>query len=218
MSTRTPVVFDLDGTLIDSLPNIAEAANTLLAEHALPPLPSTTIASFVGLGEQVFLDKLIVAGGLEVDARNALLQRFMVLYKEVSANTVLFEGVLDALQRLREMGVPMGLCTNKPGGPTEVVLRATGLDALLDVVVAGDTLPVRKPDPAPLLRAFADLGAETGLYVGDNDVDAQTAQNAKVPFALYAHGIRTSPIDSLKHDLLIEDFSVLPATYSKIFA
>ncbi len=210
------VVFDLNGTLIDSLPTITQTANSLLSENGLPDLSSQVVGSFVGLGEQVFLDRLIAATALEAGNRPALMERFIAIYKEVSQDTHLFAGVREALDQFAADGVPMGLCTNKPGGPTEVVLQTTDLARYFDVVAAGDTLPVRKPDPAPLHHAFEAIGA--GVYVGDSETDAKTAEAASVPFVLFTEGIRVSPLSDIPHDAAFDRFDLLPAVISSLKA
>lgn len=204
------VVFDLDGTLIDSLPDIAAAANALLADHGLDPLPTAQIGSFVGMGERVFLDRLIAATALEADQYDPLMDQFMTLYKGSTGLTTVFPGVVDAVMRLKAEGFKLGICTNKPGGPLEAVLEAVDLGKWFDVIIAGDSLPVRKPDPAPLRLAFERMAVTEGIYVGDSDVDAETAQRAGVPFALFTEGIRTKPIDAIPHDRAFERFTDLP--------
>ncbi len=205
------VVFDLDGTLIDSLPDIAAAANTLLADHGLPSLPQSQIGSFVGMGERVFLDRLIAATALDVAAYDALMGEFITHYKASTGLTTVFPGALDAVKALKAEGYKLGICTNKPGGPLAAVLDALDLTKWFEVIIAGDTLPVRKPDPAPLHLAFERMEASLGVYVGDSDVDAETAQRAGVPFAFFTEGIRTKPIDAIPHDRAFDQFEDLPS-------
>lgn len=203
------IVFDLDGTLVDSLPEIAAAANAVMAARGLPDLPLRQVARFVGLGEQVFVDRMIAAVGIDLADRPDVMQRFMAAYKIASQSSSLMPGVATALEALKARGVPMGLCTNKPGGPLQAVLDSAGLRQFLAAIVAGDTLKVRKPDPAPLLLAFDQLGAQPGLYVGDSETDAETAQRAGIPFALYTEGIRQKAVDEIPHDIAFSDFARL---------
>lgn len=204
------VVFDLDGTLIDSLPDVTNAANALLADKGLPPLPQATVRGFIGLGERVFLDRLIGATDLDVADYDDLMGQFIAHYKKSTGATVVFPGVLDVLASLRSDGVRLAICTNKPMGPLRAVLDALDLERWFDAVVAGDSLPNRKPDPAPLRHAFAQIGATEGVYVGDSDVDAATARNAGVPFAFFTEGICTVPIAEIPHDRAFSDFAELP--------
>lgn len=204
------VVFDLDGTLIDSLPGIAQAANTLLSEEGRPALPQGQVAGFVGLGELVFLERLIAAGGLDPSAFDRLLDRFIVHYKAAAEMTQLFPGAREALSTLKADGWAIGLCTNKPTDPLRAVMDHLDLTGVFDTIVAGDTLERRKPDPAPLRHAFNGLGAEKGVYVGDSPVDAETARAACVPFVLFTEGIRTVPQSDIPHERAFDDFSQLP--------
>ena len=205
-----PVVFDLDGTLIDSLPNITDAANALLAGEGLPPLKAETVRTFVGLGEQVFMDRLIAATDLASNDRARLMPIFIAAYNRAAEDTRLFDGARAMLDELRNAGHPLGLCTNKPGEPLRHTLAAANLDTTFDIVVAGDTLPNRKPDPAPLRHILAELGATTCIYVGDSETDAETAARARVPFILYTEGIRVSPVEDIPHAATFNDFRALP--------
>lgn len=213
-----PVVFDLDGTLIDSLPGIAGSANALLGEQGLAALPRNVVAGFVGLGEQVFLDRLIAATDLDPRQRPALMERFIHHYMAAARGTRLFDGVAEMLDTLAGAGVAMGLCTNKPAAPLAPVLQETGLAHRFGVVVAGDTLPQRKPDPAPLLHAFEVLGQGPGLYVGDSEVDAETARRAGMAFALYTGGIRQTPVADIPHQAAFDDFSNVPVILARLCA
>ncbi len=213
-----PVVFDLDGTLIDSLPDVTKTVNLLMAEEGQPPLEMSVVNTFVGSGERVLMDRLIAATAFHPDDFDRLLPRFIAHYKTAALDTKLFPGARAALDRLRAAGVPIGLCTNKPRAPLEPTLAAAGLENVFGVVVAGDDLPLRKPDPAPLFHCFQALGAETGIYVGDSEVDAETAKRAGVPFVIYAHGIRVSPLEDIPHDVAFEDFTKLDAILAELGA
>lgn len=206
----TPVIFDLDGTLIDSLPGITDAANAVLAEHNLPTVSTSLTKGFVGSGERVFIERLIAATELDPTQFDAHVARLIVHYKEAARHTRLMPGVRDALSTLKAEGYPLGLVTNKPRAPLGPTLEAAGLSEDFEVFLAGDDLARRKPDPLPLRTAIEQLGANTGLFVGDSDIDAQTAQNADVPFVLYTEGIRTTPIERLPHEAAFDDFSKLP--------
>ncbi|MCK0148744.1 phosphoglycolate phosphatase [Marivita sp. S6314] len=204
------IVFDLDGTLIDSLPDITHSANALLAEHGQPALPKPQVAGFVGFGVKVFMERLIAATELRSEDYDALMTRFMAFYVKATDHTELYPHVLETLQVLRDAGYALGLCTNKPGAPMAAVLDAVGLTEFLGATVAGDTLALRKPDPAPVRHAFDLLGATEGVYVGDSIVDARAAQAARVPFALFSEGIRVTPLDDVPHDAMFDDFRQLP--------
>jgi phosphoglycolate phosphatase len=215
VTARRPLVFDLDGTLVDSLPGIAAAANALLAGEGLQPLPKAQIGGFVGHGERVFLQRLMAAAGLPEAEFDRLLPRFIAVYVEASRDTPLYPHVAEMLEGFRTAGVPLGLCTNKPAAPLAAVLEAPGLKGMFGAVVAGDTLPLRKPDPAPLLHVFTELGGR-GVYVGDSPVDGETARRAGVPFALFTEGIRTVPVEEIPHDRAFADMREMPGIYEAL--
>ncbi|MDR9394175.1 MAG: phosphoglycolate phosphatase [Roseovarius sp.] len=203
------VVFDLDGTLIDSLPGIAGAANDTLAEFGKAPLSQATLGTFVGHGAEVFVDRLFAATDLRAP-RADVLRAFYGHYERAGATTTLFPGVRDMLETLWACDVPVGLCTNKPSGPLDAVLDALALRGFFDAIVAGDSLPRRKPDPAPLHHAFRSLDAAPGVFVGDSDVDAETALRAGAPLVLFTEGIRHKPTSDLPHSVAFDDFAALP--------
>ncbi len=205
-----PVVFDLDGTLIDSLPNVTDAVNGLLADHALPPLTQNAVINFVGRGERVLLDRLIAATDLNEGDFDGLMAQFIEHYKRAAEDTEVFHGVHEALAELRRVGHPLALCTNKPRAPLKPTLAAAGLSDAFDVVVAGDDLPKRKPDPAPVLFIMSELGVERCVYVGDSEIDAETAERAGVPYLFFTEGICAVPITEISHAAAFGAFSELP--------
>lgn len=204
------IVFDLDGTLIDSAPNIHGIANALLAEEGAQPVSLAQTRDFVGNGAGVFVQKMRAARGIADSEQQRLLEAFVARYVDAVDLTVPYPGAVEVLSLLKAQGHRLGICTNKPMKPCRAVLAYLGLDTHFDTVWAGDSMPVSKPDPAPLLAAFAELGEGPVVYVGDSDVDAETARRAKVPFVLYTEGYRKQPVDELPHDRAFSDFAALP--------
>ena len=211
------VIFDLDGTLIDSAPDIHAAGNAVLKDEGLAPVTLDQARGFIGAGAQIYIARLITAqaGPLPDAARADLTARMLAnllhRYETAFSLTRLYPGVAETLAALRDMGLTLGLCTNKPEAPTRAVLRHFGMQDLFATIIGGDTLPVRKPDPAPLHRAMADLGVTTCLYVGDSEVDAQTAVAAGQNFALFTVGYRKTPVADLPHALAFSDYADLVA-------
>lgn len=209
------MIFDLDGTLIDSAPDIHAAGNAVLAAEGLPPVTLVQARGFIGAGAPTFVARLVAAqaGTLpeaaRADLHTRMLARFMERYETAVTLTRLYPGAVEALDALRTAGLRLGLCTNKPEGPTRAVLRHFGLTEHFDAVVGGDTLPQRKPDPAPLRRAMADLGVARCLYVGDSEIDAETAAAAGQVFALFTEGYRKTPVSELAHSFAFSDYSAL---------
>lgn len=210
----TAIVFDLDGTLIDSAPDIRAIANTVLSEHGADPISLADTRRFIGNGAAVFVERMSAARGISPDPERltAMHARFEELYLNAADHSRLFPGVTETLARLQDLGLAMGVCTNKPIAPTRFVLDHFGLAGLFSEVLGGDSLPVRKPDPEPLHAVFDALGARTGrrIYVGDSEVDAETAERAGVPFLLFTEGYRKSPVSDLPHRASFDDYRLLP--------
>lgn len=206
------ILFDLDGTLVDSAPDIHAAVNRLLQAEGEEALPFATVKRFIGNGVPTLIDRVMVARGREGDAvRARWLARFMADYEAASTDlTQPYPGVAEALAGLAAMGHGLGICTNKPERPARHVLAAFGLDGFFPVVVGGDSLPVRKPDPAPLRAAAAALGAGPVIFVGDSEVDAETAAAAGVPFLLFTEGYRKTPVETIAHRARFDGFATLP--------
>lgn len=191
------IVFDLDGTLIDSAADIAAAANATLAEVGAPPLSVEEARGFVGAGAVIFVERM--ARARQIADAASLVPSFVHHYARAVAQTEIYPGVEATLAQLKARGHRLALCTNKPQQPTQAVLAHLGWEAMFDAVFTGDSLPVRKPDPAPLLAALEALGDGLAIYVGDGEVDAQTAQSAGVPFLIFTQGYRTTPVEELVH-------------------
>lgn len=205
----TPIVFDLDGTLIDSAPEMHAAVARMLADEGVEELTLSQIVSFVGDGLPMLVERVIRATPLDMGRHRELTDRVLGYYEAGNSHlTRLYPRVRDCIETLAGQSVPMGICTNKPLAPTRSILAHFGLDRFFSAVIGGDSLPERKPDPAPLHAAFADLGTP-GIFVGDSEVDAETAKAAGVPFALWSGGYRKGPPESLPHDFLFDDFTDL---------
>ncbi|WP_151720263.1 phosphoglycolate phosphatase [Gemmobacter serpentinus] len=208
---KPAVIFDLDGTLIDSVPDIHASANRVFAAHGQTFTPDE-VRGFVGRGAPNLLARLAESRGLPSGGafQDALLADFLTVYETAQDLTRLYPGVQQALADLEASGARLAICTNKPLGPTRAVLRHFGLDAVFPVVIGGDSLAVKKPDPAPLMAALDQLGGGPAVFVGDSEVDAETAQAARLPFLLYTEGYRKTPISALPHDVAFDDFAQLP--------
>jgi phosphoglycolate phosphatase len=215
------IIFDLDGTLVDSAPVIRDVANALLSELKLPPLDLATTKSYVGHGVAHFLSRALAHYKRNINERThaAMVVRFEEIYaaSPAAANTP-YASVDQTLRELHRRGHRLGLCTNKPGIPARAVLKAHGWTDLFDVVVAGDTLPQKKPDPTPLLHAAGALGAAPVVYIGDSEVDAATATAARMPFALFTEGYAKTRIEEIEHTLAFADWSRLPELLSTIIS
>ncbi len=209
------IVFDLDGTLIDSAPDIRMIANQVLAREGVAPLTLPQTRSFIGNGAAIFITRMMAARDLPQADHPRLLASFIDRYETAFTLTTVYDGVAEALSALTQAGFALGICTNKPLIPARAVLAHVGLQHHFAVVIGGDSLPSHKPDPAPLLRAFADLGTTGGLFVGDSEVDHETAQRAGLPFALFTEGYRKTPPEAFVQTTPFSAFRDLPALVAR---
>ncbi len=205
------IIFDLDGTVIDSAGDLHQAVNRMLADFGCPPLPLEEVRTMIGDGASMLIARALEARQCTVD-RPAALQRFLGYYAEQpAALTTLYPGVRATLDSLTARGLKLAMCTNKPAGLTRTILREFALEGYFERVIGGDSLPYRKPDPrmlTELLQAFGTPAAQS-LLVGDSEVDAATAQAATVPFALMKHGYHRGPIEAIACLAAFEDFDQL---------
>lgn len=204
------VVFDLDGTLLETLPDIARVANLVLAGEDLPPLPDSTVRTFVGNGVPVLVSRMIETTGLPASEHSRLTTAFLDLYEDATDLTHPYPGVEAALEKLTGAGLSLAICTNKPERPARAVLSAMGWGKRFDTVIGGDSLPVKKPDAAPLMAALGGVALSEALFVGDSEVDAATAEAAGIRFALFTGGYRKSPVSAIPHDHAFDHFDALP--------
>ncbi len=217
------VVFDLDGTLVDTLPDIAQALNRALVEESRAELTEAEIAPMVGDGAARLVERAFAASGPALDENTyaGLVQRFLALYSaQLSGRSAPYPGVVAALEALRADGLRLGVCTNKPLGLSRTLLADLDLARFFATVCGGDSLAVKKPDGRHLLAPIADLGAraETAVMVGDNANDVAAARAAQVPVLLVGYGYSTSPVRTLGADALIDDFGELRGALSRIAA
>jgi len=182
----TPLLLDLDGTLVDSAQDLASAVNSILVELGLDPLPQATLMSFVGRGARSLVRRAIEhadpSGGVARD--EVVLRRFLGHYKKVMLqHTVPFPGVSAGLERLQAAGVPMAIVSNKPEEPTLLISEALGLSRFFGAILGGDSTDQKKPSARPLEVAAARLGVALAdcVMVGDSDVDLAAAEAAGIP-------------------------------------
>lgn len=185
------VVFDLDGTLVDSAPLVASILNGMREEQGGRPIELSYYREWSSEGGATLIGKALEVGA---DRISEFLQQFRERYFALpTPRSSVFPGVLDALTSLKARGIRLGICSNKPEHLCHKVLRETELESSFDVVVGGDTLEKRKPDRAPLLFAIDRLAVETSdvLFVGDSGIDHATSLAASVDFLLYPSGYDT---------------------------
>ncbi len=214
------VVFDLDGTLIDSVPDVRNALNSMLAGRGRRALSVEDVRLMVGEGAQVMLDRAFAAtGGPMADSKAALADYLAAYSAAPVVDTIVYPGAKAALARLAARGVNLGICTNKPEAVTRLVLNALGLTPLFSAIIGGDTLPWRKPDGRHVSATLDAMGAQPGqtaAYVGDSETDAAAARDAGLPLIAVAFGYAKDGIESLGADCIIAHFDELDAALADL--
>ena len=206
------LIFDLDGTLIDSAPDIQAAVNKMLAEEGIGPLDLATVISFIGNGMPKLVERVLHAVQLPQDRHSALYEKTLLLYNQApSALSQPYEGVIEMLEILAAQGHRLAICTNKPAEPAQQILQDFNLERFFEVVVGGDSLLGKKPNPAPLQHCVTRLGASAALYIGDSEVDYETAQRAQIPFIFFTGGYRNASAAFFQNAHHIDQFSALTA-------
>ncbi len=214
MSQHWPraVVFDLDGTLVDSAPDIAAALNVALRQAGLKALPLDLVTSFVGSGARLLIGRgLVACGEAASEGRiDAVYSQFLAAYEREPARlTTAYPGALEVLERLKTADVNLGICTNKPAGLTTAVLERLSLTPFFGSIVAADgSLPL-KPAPDMLRKGLQelDVAAEQAVMVGDSAADTGVAKAAGVRSIILEHGYSHAPVRSLGADVVIAGFA-----------
>lgn len=212
---RHILAFDLDGTLIDSAPDLAGAVNALFGELNLPAVELEHIRRWVGDGAPILLQRALAHVGAKQTSAE-LFPRFTVHYGDNAVKlTTVYPAVAETLAELAALGCRMGVCTNKPFKATMQVLEAFDLARYFGAVIGGDSLPQRKPDPEPLLQVIARLGGtpDQAALIGDSAVDLATAVAAGVPGIIIPSGYGMEPPQA---EITIGGFGDLRATLERL--
>ncbi|TGY35831.1 phosphoglycolate phosphatase [Stenotrophomonas maltophilia] len=212
------VVFDLDGTLVDSAADIAEALNRTLEDWQLPRVPEATVLTWIGDGVRRLVEQAFTAAGSDADL-DAVMPGFMRHYEACLLRSPrLFEGVEAALQALRERNVTLAICTNKPSALVAPLLRHFGLQDLFALVLGGDSLAERKPSGVPLrhIAAHFGLAPQAALMVGDSITDYRAAVEAGMPVALVRYGYpRGLDLETVEAVAVVDDLRDLPGVSAR---
>jgi phosphoglycolate phosphatase len=203
------VIFDLDGTLVHSAPDIAAALNIILKAEGVPTFASEDTYRFIGRGAERLIADAFAARGrvLAADALAALTQRYLAAYAHRgSPDTTLYPGAMDMLCGLRSRGIKLAICTNKAQSLSNQVVAGLGLNSVIASVIGSDSGYGRKPAPEPLLEACRRIGVEAqeALMVGDTITDVRTAAAAMCASAVVRHGYSQQPIDALGAQVVLD--------------
>jgi phosphoglycolate phosphatase len=189
VTKRTLIVFDLDGTIIDSRQDLAESTNEMLASVGARPLATDAVTAMVGDGAKMLVARALRAAAPEADLATAL-ERFREIYdRRLLIHTRPYDGI-PAVLRAAAARAALAVLTNKPEAPARRLLDAFGLTTCFAHVIGGDSGFPRKPDPAGLLHVMIDLGTTPRhtLVIGDSNVDAETARSARASFCAAEYG------------------------------
>lgn len=211
----TALIFDFDGTLIDSAPDLAAAANRMLPPLGRREVDVKEVQLMIGDGVPKLVERCFEATGdiPPEDEFQKHVAAFIADYEPRSAElTRPYDGAIDVLESLQAKGIKLSICTNKPYGATMAILKSLKLAPYFDVVIGGDTLPgIKKPDPRHLQAALEQMGV-TALecaMVGDNHNDVMAAHGADLPVVLLSHGYTKTPVGELGGETVIDHFSDL---------
>lgn len=209
------IAFDLDGTLVDTAPDLVGALNEILFQEGLPPLPFADVRLMVGRGARALLERGFAAAGAPLDALTApkLVERFIAVYLDrIAHESAPFPGVVETLATLRRADARLVVCTNKLTRLSVALLDALSLTDAFDAVIGADLAPAAKPDPSHVLAAIAAVGGDPrrAVMVGDSINDALAAVRAKVPALMVSFGYTEEPVETLGGDRVIHSFLDVP--------
>ena len=221
MPPPSAIVFDLDGTLVDTAPDLCAALNYVLAAEGRPPVAAGEMRHMVGDGAAKLIELGLAASGAVPKAAEveAWLPVFLDYYRaHIAEHSAPYSGVRETLAQLSRRGLRLGVCTNKSYEITRLLLGELGLDDYFGAVLGGDSLSFRKPDGRHLLGVIEALGASTNdsVMVGDSANDVACARAAGVPVIAVAYGYTRLAPTELGADVLIERFAELPAALRRL--
>ena len=214
---KTLVIFDLDGTLLDSAPDLALAINLMLTDLGFEAAPEPVIRSWVGNGAQTLVSRALQYSGCDSSQDstyfNDALTIFLAHYQtHLSTHSILYKGVFDTLMQLKKNGLQLALVTNKPLRFIDPILRDFKLTDVFVIALGGDSLPVKKPHPEPLVHVCKQLGTsiEQAVMVGDSKNDILAAKAAGMQSVGLTYGYNYNEAISLQEpDVVLDDFSHL---------
>lgn len=217
------VIYDLDGTLIDSAEDMQVAVSRVLADHGLPPVTLDDVRIFMGQGSKVTMNKAFAKYGKALDdERLSAVTREFVRYYEADpvSHTTAFPGVADVVARFDRLGLKQGVCTNKFERPSRMILEHLRLMPPIADLAGADTFPVRKPDPRHILMLIERMARapDRAVMVGDSIHDVHAAHAAGLPAVLVSWGYTDVPARELGAEAVIERFDALPQALEQLAA
>jgi len=216
MFKDTTIVFDLDGTLVDTAPDLTNALNDVLTRRGFAPVSIEAIRDCVGRGARVMIEQALIRAGAQGDV-DEMLAEFLVHYEEnIACESRPFPGALAQLEGLTAQGATLAICTNKREHLSHKLLQELEIEHFFSAIAGRDTFPVAKPDPGHLTGAIALAGGDPtrSLMIGDSDVDLRTARAAAVPIVLVSFGY--GPVNGFVGEATIDHFDELEGRAAKL--
>ena len=213
------LLFDLDGTLVDSVPDLTNALNQVLGESGHAPLTPEEVKPMVGDGVPALVGRAFAARGGSAEEAAEVLPRYIAFYEANATRlTKPYPGVRETLGELRQRGYRNAICTNKLQRATVRVLRGLELDDLFDGIAGGDRYPVHKPDAGHLLELIREMGgdADRAAMIGDSENDAAAGHAAAMPVLLMRYGYARAEPETLGARAVIDHFAELPQTLERL--
>jgi len=217
--TNLSIAFDLDGTLVDTAPDLIRVLNEVIKPDGLPPVPIADARNLIGYGSMALIKKAYKTANVGLPDEHALrLQKtFLEIYADTLAqNSPPYSGVPEVLAELKRAGSRLSVCTNKPGAMARSLLKQLGLTQFFDRIVGGDDVPHNKPAAQHIFASVGHRGNRPIVMVGDGAPDANAAKAAKVPIILMSYGYSPLPIHTFGADAVLRSFRELPPALKSI--
>ncbi|WP_429910515.1 HAD-IA family hydrolase [Glycocaulis sp.] len=216
------IAFDLDGTLVDTAPDLVRALNESIAPFGLDPVPVSDVRAMVGRGARALIVRAFERAGavLEPDMAESALSHFLMTYgADIAAHSRPFEGVETALDVLSASGARLSVCTNKPSALARQLMDALNLTERFERITGPEDAPAKKPDPSHLLAAAGEGDVRRFIaLVGDSEPDALAARGAGTACVLFSGGYSEKPVSTLGADRLFDSYGDLPAILAELAA
>ena len=216
--TADTIIFDLDGTLVDTAGDLTASLNHALGVLGRPAIDPSDVRAMVGHGARKLLERgLVATGGMTPDLVEAGVRPFLDHYAaNIAVQSRPFDGVEQALAALEADGLALAICTNKPVALAKALVAELGWAGRFRALLGADSRPWKKPDPRHLTDTLAEAGGRAAIFVGDSRTDADTARAAGVPLVLVSFGYSTDPVETLGADALIHHFDALSPAVAAI--
>ncbi len=218
---RKKLIFDLDGTLVNSIPDIAEGMNIFLKRNGFPLIEETNVKLTIGKGARISLEKLLDMQKISVSTKqfDLLYQEYIAIYQKKNIlKTHLWPNVKQTLSILQKNGYQMAICTNKPIIPTERILTKLKIKNFFQTIANPDTSGVTKPNPKIMYDCLEGLkaSAQECIMIGDSETDVDAAKALNIPIILLSYGYALKPYETLNADKITDNFAKIPETLNAL--